>query len=713
MMDTKVQSVSGSEAFWGDVKPTPGQLDLVNKSPTLVSQIHEGDRRVATGENLPMAVKGDIPGDPDGKYDLQKRQLQFPPRLFGGDNDMALSTFAHEMGHLIYAPQDRAFKQKYVANVNPRDPGVYNATAMWPVRAEGEAEYNRWKVGSEIERNTATPGHPGTSINSDDPTMNAIASANANRPAGLTDKQNENRLIRTGMNSMATSGSHGADGTYDSYTRRITGAAPTEPGKMVSANYAGDDTTGDITSASQHWESGDVSTQNYKDGKLQSTRTVDPAGKPLQTSSYTYAPNGSYSVTVKNGNGRTIQQSNFNADRSGVERGFNPDGSRLETQFNGQNHTTQMTQYDSRGHETQKDRFDPGSGRDISQLVTHPDGSKTLYWFNARSSVGEQGDYDASGKPVATYEFDDSGRVASITRFNADGSRTVNTVGTNGTGTQVTVDKQGNRSAVQHVTYDQATQQSYDARSRLAATIAPPQPVGSHDALGGQTNYYDPANNRLTKQIVTNPDGSKTLKSFTDKNTLGTEVQYGPDGKPVSSTSYDPDSGLVNQRINYAADGSREDIRIHHDDHTISTTRYNAAGQITQTRTKAGDSEKIENYDPQSGRVITVETVSDVDGSRTVSSSNAYGHEGARETYDRTGRQTSSVRYRPDEGTGTLTYMTRNTDGSQQVDKIDRNRHAFYSVDRAGRVHDRRSIPLSTEDAGALAQWKAGWSTQR
>ncbi|MBN3757693.1 RHS repeat protein [Paraburkholderia sp. Tr-20389] len=710
-MDTKLQPVTGNEAFWGDVKLTPSQLDLVNKSPTLVAQIHEGDARVAAGDYRPIAVRTDLPGDGGGAYDPETKRIIIPPRTFSSEDNSGLGTFAHEMGHFIYAPQDTEFERKYLAHVNPRDPGAYNTSAMLYVRAESEAEYNTGKIRKEIAQNTATPGNPGTSITEGNATIDAIDHAEANRPQGLTEKQNENRLIRRGMEAMATSGGHGATGSYDYYAHRSTGAAPIEPGGVASARYEGNDTTGDITSASEHWQSGDVSTQNYKDGKLQSTQTVDPSGKPLQTSSYAYKTDDSYGVTVKDGNGRTIQQSDFNADRSGVERGFNADGSRSETRFNGHNQTMQMTQYDPKGREKQKDHFDPSDGRDTNQVVTHPDGSRTLYSFNDRRTVGLQNEYDANGKPVASYRYDGSGRVTSTTRYRADGTRTVDTVGADGTGKQVSIDKQGNRSPEKTVTYDQATRQSLTDRSENAANVAPPQPVGAGNALGGQKNYYDPANNRLTNQIITNPDGSKTLNSYTDENLLGSQVQYGPDGKRVSSTSFNPQQGDLNQRVTYGADGGREVTHVDHDARTVKSTTYNAQNQVTTVRTTTPDSEQTEHYDPETGSV-TVHATLNGDGSRSVSSGNVFGHEGARSTYDRNGKETSSVSYNPNEGTGTLTYVTRNPDGSRDVDKVDSSQHTFYSVDSNGQVHNRKSIPLSSGDKDALAQWKSGWQTQ-
>jgi hypothetical protein len=113
-----------------------------------------------------------------------------------------------------------------------------------------------------------------------------------------------------------------------------------------------------------------------------------------------------------------------------------------------------------------------------------------------------------------------SGRLIFNVRYHAEGSRTVTTVGPDGKGSRQNVNRKGSRSPEQPVTFSPAEQQAFEYLSKEASRI-PPQRVGQESALGGQTNYYDPANNRLTKQVVANPDGSRTVNSFDDNNQVG------------------------------------------------------------------------------------------------------------------------------------------------------------------------------------------------
>jgi hypothetical protein len=576
-MSIDPKPVTGREAFWGDIRPTQRQLGLINASPTFVAQIHEANEQVRAGSNKPMAVR-DIVGP---YYYDDEGVIAFPRNYASRSDEDFLGQLSHELAHQVYAGADRAFAERY--NLHPRDPDAYNNMTLWPLRAQSAAVLNHWKIGNEILRNTAAAGKPGTDIKGNLPSgfgrlLDDESARNAK--AGLTQTQNEKRLVIAGMQHLAPEESSEGTGSEYSGFGRMSGAAPIEPGDPVAVTF-GDDGRGGIASMSERWKSGDLSTQIFKDGKIQSSQTVDPSGNRLRAASYTHNRDGSYSVDVKNGAGRTIQQSAFNADGSGVERGYRPDGSRRETRFNARNETTRMTAYDARGNETQKDFFDPDAGVDTNRIVTRPDGSRTLYSFNDRGKIGLQTDFGADGKRVANTAYDsDTGRVTHATRYRSDGSATVDTVGADGKGMRVVIDQDGKRLPAQAVTFSPAAQRSFEARSKVASTIAPPQPVGADDALGGQQNYFDPANNRLTNHIVTHPDGSRTLTSFNDKNRLGVTVNFNRDGRRTVAKAYDSESGWPATLTTYAADGSRSVIALVGSGFSVLKT-YNAQNQLT------------------------------------------------------------------------------------------------------------------------------------
>jgi hypothetical protein len=313
-MSTNLQAVTGHEVFWGSVTPTRRQLELVNRSPTFVAQIHEADEQVKTGRNKPMQVR-----DIQGPYYFDREGVIAFPRDYrlGLDEDF-LGKLAHELGHQIYAPADEAFRKRY--RLNPRDPDAHNAATLWPLRAQSEGELNHWKIGNEILRNTAGPGQPGVDIkqNLDDGIGRLFDDESAKHAkAGLTQQQSESRLVAAGMQHLAPGpSSEGPGSEYTGFGFLLSAAAPIEGGDPTSVSYRQAD-NGGITSSAQTWQSGDISTQTYKDGKLQTAQTVDPSGKPLRTASYRHRPDGGYSVNVSDGAGRTIQWSDFNANGSG------------------------------------------------------------------------------------------------------------------------------------------------------------------------------------------------------------------------------------------------------------------------------------------------------------------------------------------------------------------------------------------------------------
>ncbi|MFM0667899.1 hypothetical protein [Paraburkholderia sediminicola] len=716
-MSVNLQPVTGQEVLWGDMKPTPNQLKLINASPTFVSDIHEADERIKSGAYRPIAVISDS----YTQFDPVRKQVILTPQLLNDDDTELLGTLSHELSHFLDDPKERAFAQNY--GVNPRDPDAYNQAATRYIRAQAVAEGNQWKIAREVEQNTATPDQPGTKLTGAGssalfPYFDEAYAKNTN--AGLTETQIQNRLISSFMGSFASTQSDVGAGSEYNADGSMSGSAPIEPGQPT-VHYNSDD-RGDITSMTETWPSGDVSTQTFKDGKRLQSQTVDSQGKPLRTANYSYyRPDGSYGVNVTDGGGKTIQQSDFNADGSGTERGYRPGGSRMETQFgptmkgeetffSAENRTKLMTQYDSQGRETQKDYFDPNEGVDTNQVVTRPNGSKTLYSFNDQGKIGLQSDYDAKGNPVDKYRYDPgSGRVSSHTHYNQDGSRTLDSVRTDGNGTRVTIKKDGNRSVEQPMTFSATDQQAFKEHSERAAKIAPPQPVGAETALGGQNNYYDPGNNRLTNQDITHPDGSKTSYAYNDQNLVGYEQNFDKNGRIVSARHYVP-AGGPDVIVQYAPDGSRQVMRPNNGQPVVE--HYNADNQLTRKQMMGGGETETDDYDPLSGRVGDT-TVRKPDGGHSVYSYNDLGNVGEKFDYDSKGQPTASIAFDRNEGTGTLTMVDYNGDGSRNVTKVDRSGARAYTVGSDGQISATQSRPLTSADHAALNRWmwSAGMTT--
>ncbi|SAK66005.1 peptidase M10A and M12B, matrixin and adamalysin [Caballeronia fortuita] len=722
-MDVKPQRLTGQEAFWGNYKPTDSQLSLMNKSPLLVGQIQNASDQVKSGEIQPLNVSDEV-GTAFTSHD--GTQIALNPSYTTGSDANFVGVLAHELGHTLNVQKDAKFEQQFATH--PRDPEAFNSAATPKGIGQTEAELNKWKVSNEIQQNTTAPGHPGTSIvDHRDPTFagfDNVAKKYAN--ANLTPQQMDDRIIGEGSSSFFTGGNGYNFSQYEHAGHNNSqGAAPTEPGNPASVTF-GIDKDGNVASARQQWNSGDTSTQTYKDGKLQSSQTVDPQGNPLRTANYQHNADGSYNMNVTDGSGRKIQQSEFNPDGSGIERGFNADGSRLETQFDKKNQTTNMTSFDPQGRETQKDYFSrvdpklvydnlppnvtpemmddlPAVSRNTNQIVNHPDGSRTLYSFNDNGKVGIQDEYDANGQKTAMHAYDsDTGRLNFDTRYNADGSRTFTTVGANNQGTRVDVGKDGERGAPQNISFTPDEMTSFKQLADDASKIGPPQPVGSDITLGGQKNYFDPANNRRTNQVVTNPDGSRTLFSYNMDNMPALQSHYGPDGRPIKTTYFDQ-RGAPSTEIDYGKDGGRV-VRTTDSDKSQELT-YNAQNQLTQRKDTGGDGSVTEVYDPSTGRV-TNKNVLNADGSRQLYSMNDQGNVGSRTEFDANGDRTRSTVYDSKEGSGTLTNVNYNSDGSRQVDKYEGGNVTSYTADSNGSLHDKQTTPIGQPASRQLDAWK-------
>jgi hypothetical protein len=308
-MSLNPQPITGREAFWGDIRPTQSQLDLINRSPTFVAQIRQADAQVKMGQCQPMAVK-DVAGP---VYQTDNGQIQFPSRYT--NDPMRMSWAIWPMRWDISCMRVRTRHSRR----NTR-PILATPTLSTPRRCcrsvpRREAQLNHWKIYHEILRNTTTPDHPGTGIDGHlDPQLVQLFDEHYAKyaQAGLTEKQIDQRLIVSGMPNTAVGTAEGSDSTYNYYGHLLTGGAPTEPGSPTSVSYGQDD-IGNLTSATQAWRTGDVTTQTYTNGNLQSVRTVDPDGKLLSVSAYAYNPGGSCSVEMSRGE-RAIRQSGFDAE---------------------------------------------------------------------------------------------------------------------------------------------------------------------------------------------------------------------------------------------------------------------------------------------------------------------------------------------------------------------------------------------------------------
>lgn len=444
-MSVGASAITGQESYWGDVNPTPGAIKIVNASPTLQSQLHDYENDVKSGKMNPMTSASGMGtffvgdnGDDGGSIVFGQGEAT------SGDDERLVGTLAHELGHYENRANDQAFKDRYA--VNKRDPEAYNVAALSGIHGEGEAVENNWQVQRESEVNTGNGRAPGIGAElspnelADALTQQHFADVRANK----SNAQDRNHLIVTGMNGYANQNpSTAPNESYYKYYGQASGSRPHEPGRPTVA-FTGDD-NGDINSMTEHWPSGDVGTQTFNEGKIQSSIMVNKAGKLISDTAYQYNKDGGYSVAVTDGAGQKTRYGEFNADQSGTVREYTNDGSSAATLFNGDNQNVGKAHYDTTGEKTDARYWDPDTKGLTNQYQRLAGGGRAVFNYDTEGHARSRFEYDRDGKPVSSADFDANGNSTFAVRYNKDGSRTVASFNRDGTQTSHIVDRNGNR----------------------------------------------------------------------------------------------------------------------------------------------------------------------------------------------------------------------------------------------------------------------------
>lgn len=420
--------VTGKESYWGDMKPSTGLLDLINKSPTLQNELHDYGAQVSAGQTMPIQY-----GNKDGTY-FDGSRIVVGTDYQGLSDETLTGTLSHEIGHFENKDNDQKFWDQY--KVNPRDPNAYNVSAMQGAHREGEAMFNNWQVQQEIRNNTAAPDKPGTGIYFAAPadTQQQFDQKHlADVKAGMSAEQDRNLLIPLGMNGAANDiPSTAPNKTYYQFYGEGIGAAAPESGSPPKVTFEGDE-KGNVNSMTERWPSGDVGTQTFVDGKIQSAQMVDGQGAPIFSATYQHSPNGGYSVDVVNGKGHEIGRGEYNADNSGTTRQYNEDNSQKATSFDSKNRDTQTVDYDAKGQYINGNYFDPASGQIRSHSEITQDGGHSLTNYDSSGRARESYVYGQNGNFVQHDYFDENGRNTRDIRYDPTGARMETTFNDDGT----------------------------------------------------------------------------------------------------------------------------------------------------------------------------------------------------------------------------------------------------------------------------------------
>ncbi len=431
--------ITGRESYFGNVKLTPEQIRLINASPMLQSQLRDYGNDVNSGQMKPMESGDGVATFFDSKH------IVLGTSNPGGDAFM-LGTLSHEIGHYENRANDKAFMARYA--VNWRDPEAFNVAALIGSHGEGEAVVNNWQVQQEIRKNTATGNSPGTQIDVGGRStlqehLDGQHAADVN--AAESDTEDRNRLTAVGMNFYVNGiPTNALDETYYQYYGKGVGMPAPEPGRVKNVEFTGDK-LGNINSMTERWASGDIGTQTFNEGRIQSSEMKDSQGNIISTAAYSYARKGGYSVDVRDGAGHVTKRGEFNADWSGAVRDYATDGSSQVTSSNAKNQTTRIVKFDAKGEKTAADYMVPDTGRLAVRDFKSADGGHTVSNCDAEGRVRSEFQYDRDGRPLLSVDRDENGQATFLVKYEKDGSRTVATVNADGSQTSHIVDKDGKR----------------------------------------------------------------------------------------------------------------------------------------------------------------------------------------------------------------------------------------------------------------------------
>lgn len=317
---TSNQIITGNESMWGNVRLSTSQIALINKSPTLVSQLLDYQAAVAAGSLNPI-VQG-----PDGSMFFKEGGgITFASNWKTWPDGEVIGSLAHEIGHFANVKADTDFKSAYA--VPSSSPDAYAMSAMVGLHQEGEAVYNNWVVQREILSNNGPQiylageykANPDGSVSSTGlQSLLDTQHATDIRSSSLIGS-NRQILIDSAMGVYATLPNSVNWQAYFNYYGAASGAQAPAPGTLQSVTFTNNNATNQIGSMSENYSSGNTIQVKFT-GTAPSTSTVtNPSGNLLTENVYTSATVNANNATVNllngatatvNGTGNTINAGN-------------------------------------------------------------------------------------------------------------------------------------------------------------------------------------------------------------------------------------------------------------------------------------------------------------------------------------------------------------------------------------------------------------------
>ncbi|WP_168793273.1 hypothetical protein [Paraburkholderia aromaticivorans] len=129
--------------------------------------------------------------------------------------------------------------------------------------------------------------------------------------------------------------------------------------------------------------------------------------------------------------GRLTQENDFNADGSQVDHIFNTNGTQTAYAFNAAGHETEQATFGANGKITQDLVFDGSTGRELQETdynangsgvahIFNPDGTQTAAVFDPSGHVSEYATYGTNGKVKTDAFFDPNGRETQLNEYSGN-----------------------------------------------------------------------------------------------------------------------------------------------------------------------------------------------------------------------------------------------------------------------------------------------------
>ncbi|MFM0717481.1 hypothetical protein PQQ73_14185 [Paraburkholderia strydomiana] len=702
-MANSTTTLTGNEAFWGNLKITPQTLSLINKSPTLVAELLSYGAAVAAG------TIGAMHQGTTGAIAFETNGIVFANNYQSWTLEMLVGNLAHEIGHYINAGADAAYRAEYT--VSPNDPNAYGLNAMIGLHQEGEAAYNNWLVQQEITGNGGSQiylaGQWATDANGNTVSTGLQAlldeQHSLDAAGGLTSNADKQWMLEDAMGVFSTLPNSVSGQTYFTYYGQANGAQPPAPGTLTDATFYDPNASGNITSIKETFSSGDIVTENFSGSTLGSSVTTDQFGNVLTQTIYSHNADGSYAATMYDAYGNPTGQEQFHKDGSETVFQFNRDGSQTAFVFDSQGNESEHATFGSNGKMTQDILYDTMTGRETQEMDWSTDGSSIAHLFNGDGTQnaivynagGHETEYATFGKNGAKTQdiFYDAttGHATEQDDYNADGSAIASLFNANGTQNKIFYNAAGH----------QTEQAVFGSNGKIT-----------------QDFVYDPTTGRETQETDWNADGSSIAHLFNGDSTqnaivydaAGHETEYatfGKNGAKTQDTFYDATAGRATEQDDYNADGSGV-AHIFNADGTQNAAMFDPSGHISEYATFAANGALTNDaFFDATGRETqlneykgnqTIIHLLNADNSQTATVYNANGHEtefakfsaSGQKTDDyffdgTTGRETEYDQYGSN---GSMTAHLFNADNSQNAIIFNRNGQEieYDSFDSSGKL---------------------------